>query len=146
MLIEKISRELIDEYKRIYKEHRSILRPNRKTGREIEEYFISKYKPAILDSYEFREMISKSILENEHARKKLHKDSKPQVVSYILDENVLVGIDLFTGYFHVESEDSEKMQLIYDDLFVFRGLDDMDLRNYFLVAQYVLLKSSKEDR
>ena len=86
-------------------------------------------------------MISECILKNEFAKEKLLKDSKPQVVSYILDENVFVGIDILTGYFYVESDDFEKMKLIHDDLFVFRGLDDMDLKNYFLVAQYILLKS-----
>ena len=105
MLTEKISRELIDEYKKIYEKHRSELRPNRKTGTEIEEYFTSKYSPAVLDSYKFREMISECILKNEFAKEKLLKDSKPQVVSYILDENVFVGIDILTGYFHVESEE-----------------------------------------
>ena len=141
MLTEKISRNMIDEYKKIYEKHRSELRPNRKSGTEIEEYFISKYSPVVLDSYEFRQMISECIVENEFTKKKLLNDSKPQVVSYILDENVFVGIDILTGYFHVESEDFEKMKLIHDDLFVFRGLDDMDLKNYFLVAQYILLKS-----
>ena len=29
------------------------------------------------------------------------------------------------------------MAKIYDDLFVFRGLDEKDLENYFLVAQYI---------
>lgn len=141
MLTEKISREMIDEYKKIYEKHRSELESNRKSGMEIDKYFTSKYEPAVFDAYEFRKMISDCIFENEHIREKLPNDSKPQVVSYILDESVFVGIDLITGYFHVESEDLEKMKLIHDDLFVFRGLDDMDLENYFLVAQYVLLKS-----
>ncbi|MBQ3601223.1 MAG: hypothetical protein II992_08510 [Lachnospiraceae bacterium] len=143
MLIKKINRAMIDNYKEIYEEHRCELKLNRKTGRELDEYFTNKYKPEILDSCEFRQMISHCILDNEHAREKLLEDSKPQVVSYILDENILVGIDLLTGYFHVESEDLEKTKPLHDDLFVFRGLDEMDLKNYFLVAQYVLLKSKK---
>lgn len=41
--------------------------------------------------------------------------------------------------FHVESEKTEKAVPIYDDLFMFRGLDCEDLKSFFLVAQYVKL-------
>ena len=51
-----------------------------------------------------------------------------------------MGIDLVSGYFHVESPDRKEMERIYDDLFAFRGLDETDLQNYFLVAQYLLCK------
>lgn len=51
-----------------------------------------------------------------------------------------MGIDLTTGEFHVESENIEKVIQIYDDLFAYRGLDAADLKNYFLVAEYIKLK------
>lgn len=46
---------------------------------------------------------------------------------------VFVGIDETTGFFTVEG--SKKL---YDELFVVRGLDDKDLQNYIMVAEYVL--------
>lgn len=54
-------------------------------------------------------------------------------------DNVYIGIDLISGEFYIESEDMEKTALIYNDLFAYRVLDDEDLKNYFLVAQYVSL-------
>ncbi|NLE26263.1 MAG: hypothetical protein GX625_13140, partial [Clostridiaceae bacterium] len=48
-----------------------------------------------------------------------------------------VGIDLLSGYFQVESGETEQMVPIYDDLFVYRGLDATDLKNFALVGQYL---------
>ena len=55
--------------------------------------------------------------------------------------NVLVGIDLNSGEFHMESENIEDIIPIHDDLFVYRGLDAEDIKNYFLVAEYVKLSA-----
>ena len=62
----------------------------------------------------------------------------PNIQSYKAG-NVLVGIDLCTGEFHVESENIEEVVPIYDDLFAYRGLDEEDLKNIFLVAEYIKL-------
>lgn len=65
-----------------------------------------------------------------------------QIVSYKIESyNIMVGIDLVTGYFHVESENMDKAEKVYNDLFVFRGLDEKDLENYFLVGQYIQLQN-----
>ena len=53
---------------------------------------------------------------------------------------VLLGIDLVSGEFFVESRNPEKAAALYDDLFVFRGLDESDLKNDVLVGQYLELK------
>ena len=50
-------------------------------------------------------------------------------------------MDLTTGFFQVESEDPAASARVYDDLFVYRGLDAADLENFFLVAQYVTLSN-----
>jgi len=47
---------------------------------------------------------------------------------------------LITGYIHAESEVMDKAEVVYNDLFAFRGLDEKDLENYFLLAQYMQLK------
>ena len=54
-------------------------------------------------------------------------------------DDVYAGIDLSTGYFHVESENIEAMDKIYDALFVFRGLNAEDFDNYVIVGQYLEL-------
>ena len=51
----------------------------------------------------------------------------------IIGSPIYVGMDLITGYFQVEGECS----LLWDQLFAFRGLDAMDLENYYLVAEYI---------
>jgi hypothetical protein len=56
---------------------------------------------------------------------------------YIFLDDIYVGIDLTSGEFQIECEDINSVIPIYDDLFAFRGLDDDDIQNYFLVAQYL---------
>jgi len=41
-------------------------------------------------------------------------------------------VELNSGYFLVEGS-----SLLWDELFAFRGLDEEDLKNYYLVAEYV---------
>lgn len=50
-----------------------------------------------------------------------------------------MGIDLVSGEIHVECDDIMKVVYLYDDLFAYRGLDEDDLDNPFLVAEYVKL-------
>ena len=61
------------------------------------------------------------------------------IICYLVDADVYVGIDLVTGFFHIESKHIEKCIPIYDDLYVKRGLDKSDLQNYVLVGQYMEL-------
>lgn len=68
---------------------------------------------------------------------------EPLISTYILDDNLYVGIDLKSGFFQVECEDIKKMTLIWDDLFLTRGLGTDDVNNYFLVAQYITLLNKK---
>ena len=80
------------------------------------------------------------IMENEYDREKLPINALPEIQLY-KKEDVWVGIDLKSGYFMVESLNEEKMKEIYDDLFLYRGLDQKDLENFFLVAEYVRLQN-----
>ena len=91
-----------------------------------------------LENAEFQEIVARNITENEFSRSKLPKGKLPNIQSYQTG-NVLVGIDVSTGEFHVESETAEDFMPIFNDLFVYRGLDEEDLKNYFLVAEYVKL-------
>lgn len=138
MLTTEVTQAMIEEWKRIFDIHHSLMTPNRKTGMEVDGYFRNKYSYQILDSPEFKKVVEFNIMENEHSRSKLPKGMKPDINTYCV-ENVLVGIDISSGEFCVECEDIKKAVPIYDDLFVYRGLDDSDLKNYFLVAEYVKL-------
>ena len=129
---------MIAEWKRIFEIYHSSLTPNRKSGIEIDQYFREKYAYQLFDHAEFREIASLNITENDYFKSKLPKDTLPNIQSYRTG-NVLVAIDLCTGEFHIESENTEEVIQIHDDLFVYRGLDEKDLKNFFLVAEYVTL-------
>ena len=130
--------EMIEEWKRIYNENRDSLKPNRKSGTEVNAYFCRKYSFEKFESPSFRDVVKFNILENEHEKEKLPQGEMPQIAAYRANDcSVLVGIDLITGFFHVEGADIDGVAQIYDDLFLFRGLDEQDLKNYFLVAQYI---------
>lgn len=138
MLTEEIRPELIKDYKRIFETYHSSMLPNRKTGREVDRYFRNRYPYQVYENEDFKNIVESNIIENEHSRNKLQNGIKPVIKSYIVD-NVLIGIDFVSGEFHVESKDMNKSIPIYDDLFVYRGLDEEDLGNYFLVAEYIKL-------
>lgn len=70
-------------------------------------------------------------------------DFSPVIICYLLNPEIYVGIELRTGFFHVESIHIDKCIPIYDDLFVRRGLDSDDLQNYVLAGQYLELLQTK---
>jgi hypothetical protein len=45
---------------------------------------------------------------------------------------IIVAVELHSAYFMVEGS-----SLLWDELFAFRGLDEEDLANYYLVAEYI---------
>ena len=138
MLITEPTPEMIAQWKRIFELYRSVLTPDRKSGDEVDQYFREKYPHQLFDNAEFRQIASANITENDHFRNKLPKDTLPKIQSYRTGD-VLVAIDLCTGEFHIESENIKDVISIHDDLFVYRGLDAEDLKNFFLVAEYVKL-------
>ena len=143
MLTTEPSSEMIAEWKRIFEIYHSTLTPNRKSGNEVDQYFKRKYSYQLFDDAEFREMASLNITENDYFNSKLPKDTLPNIQSYQTG-NVFVAIDLCTGEFHIESENTEEVITIHDDLFVYRGLDEEDLKSFFLVAEYAKLTQQQK--
>lgn len=138
MLTKEPTSEQIKDWKRIFETYHSSILPNRKSGIEIDDYFRSKYPYQIYDNANFKKIVELNIIENEYLHNKLPNEMKPNVKTYCIND-ILIGIDLVSGAFHIECEDINKVVPIYDDLFVYRGLDEEDLKNYFLVAEYVKL-------
>ena len=144
MLTTEPTIEMIQEWKCIYNENRDKLKPNRKSGAKINDYFCNKYRFEKLYSLSFHDVVEFNIMKNESNREKLPQGAVPQIVAYkAKDSSVLVGIDLVTGFFHIEGKDINRVAEIYDDLFLFRGLDETDIKNYFLVAQYIQCLNNK---
>ncbi len=142
MLTKEPTAEMAAEWKKVYEENRHSITPNRKTGEEVNRYFTEKYSFSEFESPEFADAVRFNITENEHNFSKLPEGVQPVIKTYMSD-GIFVGIDLVTGFFHAECENIEKAEQVYDDLFVYRGLDEQDLRNYFLVAEYVRLKNKR---
>lgn len=138
MLTVEPTPEMTAEWKRVFEAHHAAMQPNRKSGAEVDAYFRAHYPWKPYNSADFCEMAAAEILENDYLRGKLREGTAPEIHSYMAD-GVLVGIDVNSGEFHIESEEIDKVIPIHDDLFVFRGLDEEDLNNFFLVAEYVKL-------
>lgn len=136
MQMTKPTKKMIKEWKKIYTENRSVMKPNRKNGVEVNEYFCKKYDYIEIHDKKFEDVVVNNILLNDHNKAKLKGNNIPLVKTYMV-KDVYVGIDIQSGFFHIESENMELAEQIYDDMFLFRGLDENDLDNFFLVAEYV---------
>lgn len=134
MITKKLTNQDISDMKRIFEENRSSLVPCRKTGAEVDKYFRSRYSFEPFNDSDFIKIVEAGILENGF----LPEGARPDIRSYRMGD-ILVGIDLSSGEFHVEAEDIDKVIPVYDDLFVYRGLGKDDLDNFVLVAEYVRL-------
>lgn len=138
MLTKRPTKKMLTEWKRVFEENRGLLLPNRKTGAELDRYFRGKYTEELFVSEKAHNVVRDNIMMNDFFRDKLPENTLPDIRTYMFD-GALVGIDLISGFFLVECEDMAKAALIYDDLFVFRGLDADDINNVFLVAEYIRL-------
>ena len=139
MLTTEPTFEMIQEWKRVFAAEQQSLSPNRKTGAEVDAYFRAHYPLfEVFDSAEWREMVTEEILLSPPHAEKLPPGNMPEIAVYRMGD-VYAAIDLVTGHFHIECEDIGRIVPIFDDLFLYRGLDKADLQNYFLVAEYVRL-------
>ncbi len=150
MLTEMPTEEMISKWKRVYSEYRGKLKPNRKSSYELVEYLKNSYPLKEMDDRKFENMVTEEMMENDFSMEKLEKGKTPRIVSFKVlnigdgerlykkqDKifkglDIIIGIDMETGYFHIEGS-----SILYDELFKFRGLDEQDLSNYFLVYEYV---------
>lgn len=136
MITTKLSNEKLKEYRKLYIECRNSLKPNRKSGQEVDRYFVDTYNATRVENPIFKKVVEYNILTNDFKLKKLSRDARPSVNVYLVDD-ALVGIDVVSGEFHVECSDIDRMSEIYDNLFAFRGLDKDDLKNFVLVGEYI---------
>ena len=133
MITTEVTSEQIQNWKKIYSENKNNLVVNRISGKELNDYFVEKYHPTKEAPSQFVDAVILNAKEN--------GKQEPIISAYILDGNIYVSIDLNTGFFQVECEDIDKMKIIWDDLFVVRGLSEEDIENYVIAAQYILLQN-----
>ena len=133
MITTEVTSEQIENWKKIYSENKNNLVVNRISGKELNDYFVEKYHPIKEAPSQFVDTVILNAKEN--------GEQEPIISAYILAGNIYVGIDLNTGFFQVECEDIDKMKIIWDDLFIVRGLSEEDIENYVIAAQYILLQN-----
>ena len=150
MLRHQATPQDLAEWKEIHRAYKDRIRPDRKTGAQIKEYLLSRYPLAENASARARRVVEQNVLLNPPLAARLPSGAKPDpYCAIVLREgaalslyaaqdpmyegmDIFVGVDLATGYFLVEGSD-----LLWDELFAFRGLDGDDLNNAYLVYEYV---------
>jgi hypothetical protein len=150
MLTQPATPELIESWKRTFAQYKGRLQPNRKSGAELKEYLCSKYPLREETSDSAHSVVIQNFLANKPLADELPPGRQPEpFCAVVLREGtgaalyaaqdevfsgipIFVGVDLVSGYFLVEGS-----SLLWDELFAFHGLNETDLENYYLVAEYV---------
>lgn len=150
MLMQEATPEMVKIWKAIYAEYKVQLYPNKKPALDIIGYLKHKYPLIEVTDKGWEQDVLDSVLLNEYDVKKLPDGKIPVAIVYsiintgngkILYEkqddifkgiNIIVGVEIETATFTVEGS-----SILWDELFAFRGLDEDDLNNFYLVAEYI---------
>lgn len=148
MLTKPPSKAMINEWKDIYNIYKNKVVPNKKAGIEIVNYLQKMYSTIEITDEYLEKVVYDNILLNDYSKNKLK--GKKVIIRlfeikdkelYLMQDDIfkgskiIVGIELNTSYIFVEGS-----SYLYDELIAFTGLDEKDIKNYFLVAQYVKCK------
>lgn len=137
MLTSEVDEKKLKLWKELYKKYFDSLKPNRISGRDLNIYFQKNYSAENYDNVVFKKVVHLNSKEYFHE----NAGDVNDIVAYTLNGDIFVGIDLKTGFFHIESDDVNKSIPIFDDLFITRGLSKDELQNFVIVGQYLELKS-----
>jgi hypothetical protein len=150
MLTSKVSPDMVRAWKDTCETYRPLLRPNKKTGADILAYLTGKYPVKELPADSISEVISDNVLLNECYARKMPAGKTPDATGLLIENSgsgkylyenqdeffkgipIIAGVEIHSAYVMVEGS-----SLLWDELFAFRGLDEEDLANYYLVAEYV---------
>ena len=150
MLMQEVSPEMVTAWKVTYDTYRARLKPNNKPVLAIIAYLIQKYPVTELTEETVKQVVIDNILLNDCHAKKLPAGKAPVAKVFVIEDTgvgkylyenqdepfkgnkIIVGFDLETAFFMVEGS-----SLLWDELFAFRGLDEDDLNNFYLVAEYI---------
>ncbi len=150
MLMHEPTPRMAEEWKRTFEQYATQLVPDRKTGEEVLQYLKDKYPLEETKDDRWNQVTLGNMMQNRHLAEKLPAGKTPRTaVFHVLDtdagktlykrqdalfkgQTITVGVEIETGAFHVEGS-----SLLWDELFAYRGLDEADLQNFYLVAEYV---------
>lgn len=148
MLMQEPTEEMIKEWQDIYNKNKNNLQPNKKEGVEIVKYLKENHSVVEIENLELEKVVYDNIVLNDFLNQKLCGKNPIIRLFEVTDKRlyekqdnvfkgikIIVGIELNTSYIFVEGS-----SYLYDELMAFTGLDDKDITNYFLVAQYIKCK------
>lgn len=151
-------RKTLEKWKALWEKQKDVLKPNRKSGKEILSYLESNYPLTEIFDDDALDVVSENVLMNEFSAEKLcgkqpvpkafYLENSGKGKKFYLPENqdplslwgeeitrIFVGIDITSGFFTVEGS-----TLLWDELCAFRGVDEADLQNYAVTAMYIEAK------
>lgn len=150
MQLTQATKEDLARWKRVYAEYRPRLRPNRISGAALYAYLDSRYPLEPLEDTHIEQVLIDNILKNKCFACELPPGKSPDPVCCVIEPvgagaalyrardpvfagcDIIVGIDLVSGYFLVEGSSA-----LWDELYAHRGLNEADLENAYCVAEYI---------
>ena len=144
------TKEDIVRWKEVFATYHTRLKPNRISGALLSEYLTAHYPAQPVHDARLDAVVTGNIRSNECYARALPPGVSPDPVCYKLaregaavplyasqdavyaGSDIIVGIDLVSGYFLVEGSSS-----LWDELYAHRGLSEDELSNYYCVAEYV---------
>ncbi len=140
MITSEPTNEMLLQWKAIYEQYKNELTPNRISGEELLFYLQSNYNLVEIFDENALNVVTGNILLNDIYKERLPYNVMPNPRCFYID-SFFVGIDLVTGFFTVEGSAS-----LFDELTAVRGIDEKDLENFVITAQYVqaIIKRGEE--
>ncbi len=142
-----------DEWKSVFEKYKNIIKPNRISGGELLDYLNDRYVLTPIEDENAKAVVRDNVLMNERFKEKLPVGELPNPQTFFLENKgsgrkfyheksdelwggeitrIFVGIDIASGFYTVEGS-----TLLFDELNAVLGLDERDLQNFVIVAQYV---------
>ena len=156
MITQKPTPEIRTEWKNIFEQYKNVLRPNRKSGADLLDYLQSNYSMTEITEEEVLAVISENVCRNTFFAEKLPTVQQPLAKAFYLENignghkfylsehkdpsylwgdeitRIFVGVDLSSGFYMVEGS-----TMLWEELCAFQGIDEKDLENDVVVADYI---------
>jgi hypothetical protein len=158
MLIQEPTPEMVQSWKETYDTYRPGLKPNNKPIQDVITYLKENYPVIERTEENLILVVIENVTRNEYSANKIPTGKTPLSQVFQIENTgtgkslyesqdeifkgcpIIVGFERESGYFMVEGSSH-----LWDELFVYRGLDEDDLNNYYLVAEYVALTRQPVD-
>ncbi len=156
MIINMPTDTMFKQWRHTFEKYKDRLYPNRISGTELLSYIKKQYVLTELYDENALNTVVDNVVMNETYKEKLPFNTLPVPKVFYLENSgngvkfyrpenkdsneiwggnitrIFIGVDVITGFFTVEGS-----TMLYDELNAIRGLDEKDLQNYVVVAEYI---------